>query len=37
VAATAEALKISTDTVTRDWNQAKAWLYRALKWSGSGE
>ncbi|MGH9753720.1 MAG: sigma-70 family RNA polymerase sigma factor [Blastocatellia bacterium] len=34
VAETAEALKISTDTVTRDWNQAKAWLYRALKGSG---
>jgi len=30
VAETAEALKISPDTVTRDWNQAKAWLYHAL-------
>lgn len=27
---TAEVLQVSTDTVTRDWNQAKAWLYRAL-------
>jgi RNA polymerase sigma factor (TIGR02999 family) len=27
---TAEVLKISSDTVTRDWNQAKAWLYREL-------
>ncbi len=26
----AEVLQVSTDTVTRDWNQAKAWLYRAL-------
>ncbi|MCI0390388.1 MAG: sigma-70 family RNA polymerase sigma factor [Acidobacteria bacterium] len=31
VAETAEALKVSTDTITRDWNQAKAWLYRALR------
>jgi RNA polymerase sigma factor (TIGR02999 family) len=31
VAETAEALNVSTDTVTRDWNQVKAWLYRALK------
>jgi RNA polymerase sigma factor (TIGR02999 family) len=30
VAETAEALKVSPDTVTRDWNQAQAWLYRAL-------
>lgn len=30
VAETAEVLRISTDTVTRDWQQAKAWLYRAL-------
>lgn len=29
-AETAEVLQVSTDTVTRDWNQAKAWLYRAL-------
>jgi RNA polymerase sigma factor (TIGR02999 family) len=27
---TAEALKISTDTVTRDWNLAKAWLLREM-------
>jgi RNA polymerase sigma factor (TIGR02999 family) len=27
---TAEVLKVSTDTVTRDWNAAKAWLYREL-------
>jgi RNA polymerase sigma factor (TIGR02999 family) len=26
----AEVLKVSTDTVTRDWNAAKAWLYREL-------
>jgi RNA polymerase sigma factor (TIGR02999 family) len=31
VAETAEVLKVSPDTVTRDWSQAKAWLYRALK------
>lgn len=30
VTETAEVLQVSTDTVTRDWNQAKAWLYRAL-------
>jgi RNA polymerase sigma-70 factor, ECF subfamily len=29
-AETADVLRISTDTVTRDWQQAKAWLYRAL-------
>jgi RNA polymerase sigma factor (TIGR02999 family) len=27
---TAESLKISADTVTRDWIAAKAWLYREL-------
>lgn len=27
---TAEVLKISEITVTRDWNKAKAWLYREL-------
>lgn len=27
---TAEVLKISTDTVTRDWNFAKVWLLREL-------
>jgi RNA polymerase sigma factor (TIGR02999 family) len=30
VVETADVLKISTDTVTRDWNQAKAWLHREL-------
>jgi RNA polymerase sigma factor (sigma-70 family) len=28
---TAEALKVSTDTVGRDWRAAKAWLTRELK------
>ena len=28
---TAAALKISRQTVIRDWNAAKAWLYRALR------
>lgn len=28
---TAEVLDISTVTVKRDWNMAKAWLYRKLK------
>jgi len=27
---TAEVLKVSPDTVTRDWKLAQAWLYRAL-------
>jgi len=27
---TAAMLKISTDTVTRDWNLAKAWLMREM-------
>jgi len=30
VAETAEVLAVSSDTVTRDWNQAKAWLNREL-------
>jgi len=30
VAETAEVLQISTDTVTRDWQAAKAWLYREM-------
>lgn len=30
LAETAEVLKISSDTVTRDWNLAKAWLYRRV-------
>lgn len=28
---TAEALDVSTATVSRDWRQAKAWLYRKMK------
>jgi RNA polymerase sigma factor (TIGR02999 family) len=28
---TAEALHVSTDTVTRDWNLAKVWLVRELR------
>ena len=28
---TAEALSVSTATVSRDWTQAKAWLYREMK------
>jgi RNA polymerase sigma factor (TIGR02999 family) len=28
---TAEALGVSTTTVSRDWKQAKAWLYREMK------
>jgi DNA-directed RNA polymerase specialized sigma24 family protein len=27
---TAEALKVSTKTVQRDWDLARAWLYREL-------
>ncbi|HWS55486.1 MAG TPA: sigma-70 family RNA polymerase sigma factor [Pyrinomonadaceae bacterium] len=30
----AEVLKVSTNTVTRDWNMARAWLYHEL--SGGG-
>jgi RNA polymerase sigma-70 factor, ECF subfamily len=30
LAETAEFLKISPDTVTRDWNVAKAWIYRQM-------
>lgn len=30
VVETAEVLKVSVDTVTRDWRQAKAWLHREL-------
>jgi RNA polymerase sigma factor (TIGR02999 family) len=29
---TAEALKISTRTVQREWSLAQAWLYRELSW-----
>jgi len=28
---TAEVLNVSPNTVTRDWNLARAWLYRALR------
>jgi len=31
---TAEVLKVSTATVMRDWNAAKAWLYRAIRDAG---
>jgi len=30
VVETAEVLKVSADTVRRDWSQAKAWLHREL-------
>jgi len=33
VTETAEVLKVSSDTVTRDWNHAKAWLHRELNCS----
>ena len=33
VTETAEVLKVSSDTVTRDWNLAKAWLHRELNGS----
>ncbi|MEO6726387.1 MAG: sigma-70 family RNA polymerase sigma factor [Blastocatellia bacterium] len=31
---TAEVLKVSADTVMRDWRLAKAWLLRELQWKG---
>src|SRR6266567_4504792 len=34
---TAEALKISPETVMRDWKMAKAWLYRELGGINSGK
>jgi len=34
---TAEALKISSETVMRDWKMAKAWLYRELGGINSGK
>lgn len=34
---TAEALKISPETVMRDWKMAKAWLYRELGGENSGK
>jgi len=30
VTETADVMQLSSDTVTRDWNHAKAWLYREL-------
>jgi RNA polymerase sigma factor (TIGR02999 family) len=33
VTETADVLKVSSDTVTREWNHAKAWLYRELNCS----
>jgi RNA polymerase sigma-70 factor, ECF subfamily len=30
----AEVLKVSTNTVTRDWNMARAWLYNELNGTG---
>ena len=36
-AETAQVLQVSTDTVTRDWKQAKAWLYRALNRSSQSQ
>ena len=33
----AEALKISPETVMRDWKMAKAWLYRELGGINSGQ
>jgi RNA polymerase sigma-70 factor, ECF subfamily len=33
---TAEVMKTSARTVTRDWNAAKAWLYRELRGSADG-
>ena len=34
---TAEVLKVSPDTVARDWRLAKAWLLRALSENKSDE
>jgi len=34
---TAEVLKISSDTVIRDWNLAKVWLLRDLRGGTSDE
>jgi RNA polymerase sigma factor (TIGR02999 family) len=33
---TAEALQVSPETVSRDWNLARAWLYRELNRKGDG-
>jgi RNA polymerase sigma-70 factor (ECF subfamily) len=37
VAETAEALRISERTVAREWELARAWLYRQLSNDGSGQ
>jgi len=34
---TAAALNVSTDTVTRDWKLAKAWLARELAGADAGD
>ena len=34
---TAEVLKVSADTVVRDWRLAKAWLHREMKKAGARE
>src|SRR5439155_25533239 len=34
---TAETLKVSPETVMRDWRSAKAWLYRELERAGADE
>ena len=34
---TAEALRVSTDTVKRDWRLAKLWLLRELEGRGQQE
>jgi RNA polymerase sigma factor (TIGR02999 family) len=36
VAETAEVLKVSPDTVMRDWSLAKAWLHRELRKNRAG-
>jgi len=36
VAETAEALRVSTVTVMRDWSTAKAWLYREMTSGAAG-
>jgi RNA polymerase sigma factor (sigma-70 family) len=32
----AEVLKVSPNTVTRDWKVAKAWLYREIRQGAGG-
>ena len=34
---TAQALEVSPDTVTRDWNFVKSWLRRELKMAATHE